>query len=72
MSEFVGVEDEIRIPKCHRCKHYISGLMCNAFTQIPLDIYMNRFDHTQPYPGDNGIQFEPIEDSNANRDNPGA
>jgi len=35
------------------CKAYIGG--------IPKNIYMNKHDHTEPYKGDNGIQFEPIE-----------
>jgi len=36
------------------CKAYKGG--------IPKNIYMNKHDHTEPYEGDNGIQFEPIEE----------
>jgi hypothetical protein len=31
---------------------------CDAFDEIPLDIWKGRISHTKPYPGDRGIQFE--------------
>jgi hypothetical protein len=32
---------------------------CEAFPdRVPREIYTGQFDHREPYPGDNGIQFE--------------
>ena len=63
MSEFVGTEEEVKIPQCHSCVHYhLGGMSCLAFLSIPIDIYMNKYDHKESYPGDNGIQFEPIKE----------
>ncbi len=56
-------------PQCFRCKHFISRVkevQCKAFKVIPREIYFNEFYHTQPYPGDNGIQFEPEEEKENN------
>lgn len=37
-------------------------MMCEAFLKgIPEEILTGEFDHTEPYPNDNGIRFEPIE-----------
>jgi hypothetical protein len=37
---------------------------CEAFPErVPHEIYIGQFDHRRPYPGDNGIRFEPAEDS---------
>lgn len=57
--------------QCVSCKHWISPLdsgadddaqTCAAFPAgIPDDIWWNRFDHRQPYPGDNGIQWESLD-----------
>lgn len=53
-------------PVCIDCKHYINEKgepKCAAFPEgIPEDIWMGEVDHSEPYEGDNGIQFEPIEE----------
>lgn len=35
-----------------------------SISSIPMDIYRGEFDHTNPYPGDNGIRYEPKEETN--------
>jgi hypothetical protein len=46
---------------CWRCARYDPlTITCAAFPQgIPKEILNGEFIHTQPYPGDNGILFEP-------------
>ncbi len=47
---------------CSYCKHREKGLVCKAFPSgIPRDLMM-REEHDTPYPGDNGIRFEPKEE----------
>jgi hypothetical protein len=53
--------------KCYYCKNYIHSEdvvpMCKAYPDgIPMEIFREEVDHTKPYPGDNGIQYEPRED----------
>ena len=52
-------------PQCILCANYRSdkyGLVCEAYPNgIPNAIINGEHDHTKPYPGDNGIRFEPIE-----------
>ncbi len=44
---------------CDTCKNYIGNSTCKAFPEkIPDEIISGIEDHTTPYPGDNGIQFE--------------
>lgn len=50
--------------QCISCKHYWGVGKCDAFQeQIPRDILSGEYNHDEPYPGDNGIQFEPIEET---------
>lgn len=58
-------------PMCFRCRHFHRETdTCDAFPEgIPREIFFGkpdeysityyRVDHTKPYPGDHGIQFEP-------------
>ncbi|HNO26971.1 MAG TPA: hypothetical protein PKK94_28590 [Leptospiraceae bacterium] len=43
---------------CYYCKHNTNHKVCKAFGTIPDDIWLGKVEHTKPYPGDNGIQFE--------------
>ncbi len=48
---------------CRLCKHR-DGIRCAAYPNIiPLEIRLMHVDHRQPYVGDNGITFEPKDDS---------
>ena len=57
--------------QCLSCRHFWGIDKCYAFPDgIPADIALGDFDHTEPYPDadnpqDNGIRFEPIQDTNA-------
>ena len=45
--------------QCLECKHYIAFSTCEAYPdKIPQDIFDGTVEHTEPYPGDNGIMFE--------------
>lgn len=56
------------IPQCFDCRHFDEDwaigtdspyYKCRAFEKIPDKILLNEHDHKEPYPGDNGIRFEP-------------
>ena len=49
---------------CLNCVHFNRDKWgtCDAFPNgIPFAITAGIHDHREPYPGDNGIQFEPID-----------
>ncbi len=53
-------------PVCLDCRHFVDEkgpLKCAAFPEgIPEEILNGEVDHHEPYEGDHGIQYEPIED----------
>lgn len=52
--------DLSNISQCVDCVHkLLTGAFCVAFPDgIPDEILTNEFDHQDPYPGDNDIQYE--------------
>lgn len=51
---------------CYSCKHFRQSskktLRCTAYQDvIPPKIFYGKHDHHYPYPGDEGILYEPIE-----------
>lgn len=50
------------ISPCANCRHkHLDSATCNAFPGgIPREILRGHHDHKTPYPGDNGIQYEPM------------
>jgi hypothetical protein len=50
---------------CIRCQNFLKfgseKQTCTAFPDgIPRDIWLGKNDHTNPYPGDNGVRFEGV------------
>lgn len=46
---------------CNNCKHYRKNATCDAYPNgIPKGL-LDKGEHNTPYPGDNGIRYEPAE-----------
>jgi hypothetical protein len=67
MEDYVLDDANPFSPTCLTCIHddgkYYRG--CKAFPgdyAIPREIWVGKHDHKNPYPGDNGIQFEEREE----------
>lgn len=63
-----GSENLMYSGVCLSCKHFNGEMFlqnnkhtCQAFNEIPLEIWNEKNPHTSPYPGDNGIMFEPTQ-----------
>ena len=54
-------EQVMRSEQCILCKHFRVNETCEAFPAgIPPEIRSGAFDHTKPYPGDNGVRYDPL------------
>ncbi len=68
MTRYAEGAETVKLAQCYKCRHFLGGERCTAFEMIPDAILNNFHDHRKPYPGDNGIRFEPIEQAaNARR-----
>lgn len=48
--------------QCPVCKHYQGVGICEAYSEgIPAPILLGEYDHREPYKGDSGIRYEPLE-----------
>lgn len=56
--------------QCLECRHYLGAHTCKAFPDgIPEAVFTGVHDHTQPFPGDNGVRFETGNSTRAEDDN---
>jgi len=63
-SKFGYSAGDIVASQCMFCFHLKPGRTCTAFPDgIPKEIHSNHFDHRQPYPGDNNIHFQAVDNS---------
>jgi len=60
-DKFSFPKDGLALSACAYCKHkHEDTPTCEAFPDgIPDEILMMKNDHTEPFEGDHGIQFEP-------------
>ena len=63
MFTIVGNPSDLVVSQCTFCANRSpDGTRCKAFPRgIPADILYNRHDHTAPFPGDNGVLYQPVQ-----------
>lgn len=67
-ARFTWRKGDVEMSPCANCRFYFANAICNAFPDgIPDEILLGNNLHRKPYPGDNGIQFEPIRAGNEGR-----
>ena len=67
-EEWLGHEATNERETCYWCIHWNRNKpdydlrapvrLCDAFDEVPWEIWIGRVSHTTPYQGDRGIQFE--------------
>jgi hypothetical protein len=59
----VGNPGDLIVSQCVWCAHRgADGASCQAYPDgIPTEIMLNEHDHTQPFEGDQGTCYEPVE-----------
>ena len=65
LDGMIPIDETSGLPvACWTCRHYDerARVRCAAFPDgIPLPIQWGEFDHRQPFPGDGGVRYEPVE-----------
>ncbi len=63
MFTIVGNPCDLVVSQCTFCANRSpDGTRCKAFPKgIPTDVLHNRHDHSDPYPGDSGIRYQPVQ-----------
>jgi len=58
-DRFIWTEGDLVEPVCNRCANTFGFGKCKAFPEgIPHEILAGDNDHSNPFPGDHGIQFQ--------------